>query len=351
MRDMTVGARSETVRRWVRVGGTRALLLGAALALLGSNGCSAPAVETVGSAQEAASANQKIAYDFFILQGFTNFQASGIVGNLIQESGAALDPTIHQGGGGVGRGIAQWSTGGRWDTGDKDNLTKFATTKGESPTSLNLQLEFIMFELMNFPEYGYTELKAATNVSDASIAFEDNFEGCVAAQFPVCAQEQRITYSKQVLATYGNDVVMGAGGAGAGGAGGQGAGGKAGAAGSSAGGTSGGTSAGASSAGAASAGSPGASGSPGAAGADASAGAPMATAGATASPGGAPGAAGVTASGAGSNSDSPSSCSFTTPHAQNPKSSDPLAFSGVILGLGLAMRAGRRRRRSSRSEF
>ena len=41
-------------------------------------------------------------------------QAAGIIGNLDQESG--MDPTISQYDGGPGRGIAQWSTGGRWDT-------------------------------------------------------------------------------------------------------------------------------------------------------------------------------------------------------------------------------------------
>lgn len=40
------------------------------------------------------------------------------MGNLDQESG--MSPTIKQPGG-PGRGIAQWSVGGRWDTYNGDN--------------------------------------------------------------------------------------------------------------------------------------------------------------------------------------------------------------------------------------
>src|SRR4051812_26829508 len=61
-----------------------------------------------------AFANDKAAYDFFVAKGLTPFQAAGIVGNLDQESG--VNPASVQFGGGPGRGIAQWSVGGRWDS-------------------------------------------------------------------------------------------------------------------------------------------------------------------------------------------------------------------------------------------
>ena len=74
------------------------------------------------SSNQALTANERTAYEFFVSKGLTNFQAAGIVGNLIQESN--VDPGAVQSGG-PGRGIAQWSAGGRWDTDGGDNLRAF----------------------------------------------------------------------------------------------------------------------------------------------------------------------------------------------------------------------------------
>src|SRR5208282_4381109 len=100
----------------------------------------------------STSANEKTAYDFFVGNGLKSFQAAAIVGNLEQESD--VDPTIAQYGGGPGRGIAQWSAGGRWDTETDDNVVWYAGKMGESEWSLNLQLEFAWYELTTFSSYG-----------------------------------------------------------------------------------------------------------------------------------------------------------------------------------------------------
>jgi hypothetical protein len=156
----------------------------------------APEAETEeADAVTTAFANDQAAYDFFVQKGLSNFQAAGIVGNLDQESG--VDPTIAQYGGGPGRGIAQWSVGGRWDTSHNDNVISYASTKGEAARSLNLQLEFIWYELETFG-YGFSELEATTNVTDATIAFMAKYEIC-----GTCASSQRVTYAKAVLAAYG----------------------------------------------------------------------------------------------------------------------------------------------------
>jgi len=157
-----------------------------------------PSLETDEQASTTAFANDRAAFDFFINKGLTGVQAAGIVGNLDQESG--VDPTIVQYGGGPGRGIAQWSVGGRWDTSAGDNVTSYASQQGESRLSLNLQLEFIWFELTHIG-YGYSDLKAATNVTDATLAFMDKYEIC-----GTCASSQRIQYAKDVLAAYGGDA-------------------------------------------------------------------------------------------------------------------------------------------------
>jgi hypothetical protein len=167
-----------------------------AVAALGA--CSAaPPGEAVGTSSAALTGNDMTAYEFFVAKGLTSYQAAGIVGNLDQESG--MDPTISQYGGGPGRGIAQWSAGGRWDTDSNDNVEWYAAKEGESATSLELQLQFIWYELTTFSGYGLSELRASTNVSAATIAFETYYEGC-----GECDQSNRIAYAQAALNAYGS---------------------------------------------------------------------------------------------------------------------------------------------------
>jgi MYXO-CTERM domain-containing protein len=157
-------------------------------------GCvGAPPVDESSEALGSAFANDKPAYDFFVGKGLTNFQAAGIVGNLDQESG--VNPASVQAGG-PGRGIAQWSVGGRWDT-SSPNVLAYAKSQGLSSGSLTLQLEFIWYELTTVG-YGYAALKATTNVTDATITFMDKYEIC-----GTCASAQRVSYAKSVLSAYG----------------------------------------------------------------------------------------------------------------------------------------------------
>ncbi len=149
----------------------------------------------VEQAATTAFANDPAAFQFFVAKGLTNFQAAGIVGNLDQESG--VNPASVQAGG-PGRGIAQWSVGGRWDTSANDNATSYAASRNESRGSLNLQLEFIWYELTTFSGYGLAQLRATTNVTDATVVFMAKYEIC-----GNCIQTQRVTYAKAVLAAYG----------------------------------------------------------------------------------------------------------------------------------------------------
>ena len=131
------------------------------------------------------------ACNYFVGKGLTNFQAAGIVGNLDQESG--VNPGAVQSGG-PGRGIAQWSVGGRWDTDSNDNAVAYASKEGQSVLSLQLQLDFIWYELTTFSGYGLASLKGTTNVTDATVVFETDFEGC-----GQCDQSTRISYAEGVL--------------------------------------------------------------------------------------------------------------------------------------------------------
>ena len=169
----------------------------ALLALLALSACAADQTEEDGDtsmSEQALSNNEQTAFNYFVSKGLTKAQAAGIVGNLIQES--SVNPSAVQYGGGPGRGIAQWSVGGRWDSGT-DSVAHYASAHGVSRWALKTQLDFIWYELNNYG-YGFASLKAATNVSDATVAFEVHYEICGA-----CNQTARINYAKQVLAAYG----------------------------------------------------------------------------------------------------------------------------------------------------
>lgn len=151
--------------------------------------------DTSSTGEEALTSNERTAFEFFVSKGLTHAQAAGIVGNLIQESNVlpgAVQP------GGPGRGIAQWSAGGRWNSDYHDNLVWYAGSHGESDYSLTAQLQFIWYELQNFSGYGLSRLRAAGNVSSATVVFQNDFEGC-----GQCEETQRIRYAEQVLAAFG----------------------------------------------------------------------------------------------------------------------------------------------------
>jgi hypothetical protein len=163
---------------------------------VGTSDVSSSSVNQQSNEVVTENANDKTAFDFFVGKGLTDVQAAGIVGNLDQES--EMDPTIWQIGGGPGRGIAQWSAGERWDVSSQDNVKWYAGQKGEDIYSLNLQLEFIWYELTNIG-YGYSQLRAATDVTSATLAFQDYYEICDA-----CNPSNRIAHAQAALAAFGS---------------------------------------------------------------------------------------------------------------------------------------------------
>jgi hypothetical protein len=175
------------------------LALALALAACGGGGSSAD--EDLGQAAQALETypNEQPAFDFFRSKGLTGEQSAGIIGNLDVESG--LDPTIAQSGG-PGRGIAQWSVGARWDTTPGDNVKSYAAQQGKSALSLQLQLDFIWFELTTFPAYGLAKLKATTTVSAATSSFATYYEGCGS-----CSTATRVAHAQSVLDRFGGTAV------------------------------------------------------------------------------------------------------------------------------------------------
>jgi hypothetical protein len=182
----------------------RSTLLFVCLALLGACATDADVDVIVTEAQggpditqHALSNNEHTAYSYFVRKGLSPVQSAAIVGNLMQES--SVVPTAVEYGGGPGRGIAQWSVGGRYDRSANDNLTSYASEHGVSRSSLTTQLDFIWYELTAFPGYGLSSLRAATTINSAVYAFQSKYEVC-----GTCASSKRISYANQVLAAYGN---------------------------------------------------------------------------------------------------------------------------------------------------
>ena len=177
---------------------------------MGLAGCSVSSEDVgsdTGESEAALSSSEKTAYNFFIKKGLKDYQAAGVVGNLIQES--SVNPGAVQYGGGPGRGIAQWSVGGRWDHDYHDNMAWYASQHGLNKWSLTAQLDFIWYELADHGGYGLSALKASGSVSSATVAFQNDFEGC-----GTCDQSKRISYAEQVLKAYGKGGGGGGGGGG-----------------------------------------------------------------------------------------------------------------------------------------
>ena len=151
--------------------------------------------EPVESGEQALTSNERTAFQFFVNKGLTKTQAAGVIGNLMQESNVmpgAVEP------GGAGRGIAQWSAGGRWNADHDDNVFWYASTHGGTAGSLTTQLDFIWYELETFPGYGLGRLRASNTITSATLAFQTDFEAC-----GKCEQSTRIRYAENALSEYG----------------------------------------------------------------------------------------------------------------------------------------------------
>lgn len=113
--------------------------------------------------------SDKKVYKWLRQDGFSHAAASGILGNLKQESGT--NPNANQPGG-PGRGIAQWSEGERWD-----QLVAFANRNGKDPEDLRTQYEFMLKE-MKAGIFGFEldKFKRLGNAREAARYFNDHFE-------------------------------------------------------------------------------------------------------------------------------------------------------------------------------
>lgn len=104
------------------------------------------------------------ALQFFISKGWKPWQAAGIVGNLMQESGKGLNPKA-VGDQGASHGIAQ-HRGPRFR-----QLQNFARVRGTGWDDFQTQLEFVEHEMRTSETGTFERLSAAKNLDDATAAF------------------------------------------------------------------------------------------------------------------------------------------------------------------------------------
>ena len=111
------------------------------------------------------------AYQFFLNNGFSNYAAAGIVGNLYHESGGLNTKILGDGKKSIG--LAQWN-GNR-----RKNLEAFAKKKGKSIDDFQTQLEFVLHELNSddtFMKKALKGLHSAKSVKDATMSFMKYYE-------------------------------------------------------------------------------------------------------------------------------------------------------------------------------
>lgn len=100
--------------------------------------------------------------------GLTAAQASGVVGNLMRESGLRSD--LEEAGGGGGYGLAQW-TGGR-----RSDLEAFARQRGASPGDFETQYQFLLHELRGSESGALASLRGTSTPEEAAQVFDRDFE-------------------------------------------------------------------------------------------------------------------------------------------------------------------------------
>jgi hypothetical protein len=112
----------------------------------------------------------EIAYKFYINEGWTPEQASGIVGSLITESGNFNEDVISGkklGDGGKAFGIAQWHP---------NRQAKAKELYGDNWKDFNNQLRFVQWELNNTENKAGRALKSSKGVWQAGTVFANQYE-------------------------------------------------------------------------------------------------------------------------------------------------------------------------------
>jgi Phage tail lysozyme len=138
----------------------------------------------------------------------TRVQIAGLEGNLLYESGGALDPAQVQFGchvppGPCGVGVAQWTDPGPRFSG----LVALAHQEHVSWATLAVQLEFVWRELKATPGFGLAALQACATVSCAARVVEKEYERpgspSTSCSDPTASYCARVADANEIFAAYG----------------------------------------------------------------------------------------------------------------------------------------------------
>lgn len=151
----------------------------------------------------AGNDNAEKIWNYFIGKGFSDEAAAGILGNLKQESG--FNPKLTEGGreaaenetpkNGVGFGIVQWTFTDR-----QQPLVDLAKSQGKNTTDLDLQLDYIWWELENKYTGTLSSMKEVKSVEEAALVWHDTYE--ISADTPAMVQANRVEPAKTYYNQY-----------------------------------------------------------------------------------------------------------------------------------------------------
>lgn len=156
-----------------------------------------------GTTNLAGKDNIEKAFNYFVSKGLSDLQAAAIIGNLMVESSATLDPKIIEGGArgenmtvGTGYGIAQWT-----DKVRQDGLRAMAEKQNKSIGDLGVQLDWLWKELNSSEKAALEDLRKQKSVESATLSFQNKFERPASKTASI---QRRTDYAKKVLSTYGS---------------------------------------------------------------------------------------------------------------------------------------------------
>jgi hypothetical protein len=164
----------------------------------------ATAAEEKQFGEKEVTTRTSIAYKYLMNElGLKDYQAAGIVGNMVRESGVdpnkkeltsdPNNPDFIQSG--KGSGINQWTSAGR-----QKNLVAFANKLGLPPTDFAVQLAFTKEEFTGAYKPVYEKMLAAKTIEEATVTAHDGYYISADDHTKI---EQRIKFAQNLLASDG----------------------------------------------------------------------------------------------------------------------------------------------------
>lgn len=134
----------------------------------GATDYAAPASGNTFAYDGAISDRPAYAFDFYTNKGVPGHVAAGLVGNLMQESGADINPAA------VGDNGNAFGSG-QWNGVRKRAYLNFANERGVDPSDFDTQLEFLWHEGQTSERGAWDAIMAATTPEEAALIASQKF--------------------------------------------------------------------------------------------------------------------------------------------------------------------------------